>query len=181
MSRVRNWCFTSFQDEPKFEESVMTYMIFQKEKGNKTNNEHYQGYIEFNQKMTMKGIKIIMNDNKIHLEPRRGTQKQAIDYCKKEDTRIGEPKEFGTPKKQGKRSDIDDILFDVNEGDTMKEILSNHGGNALRMIHAIEKAMKVRHNLFALDDYILLQRKEENTKDKLDEKIEDDLYKMLYK
>lgn len=63
----------------------------------------------------------------------------------------------------------------------MKEILSNHGGNALRMIHCIEKAMKVKHGLYPLDDYIELHRKRPSQWDRLDEKIDDDLYKLLYK
>lgn len=176
--RIRNWIFTSFT-EPKPNTEHIQYMVYQKENGKKTQREHYQGYVELKDKYTRDRVKEFFGDRTLHLEPRRGTQKQAIDYCTKEDTKIGEPVHFGTAKKQGKRNDIDEIMEDIEDGHTMKEILTNHKGNALRMIHCIDKALRVKHELYALDDYIKLQRKEK--KDKLDEKIENDLYKSLYK
>lgn len=187
--RTRNWCFTSFT-EPKPDTSGIQYLVYQKEIGEKTKREHYQGYVEFRDKQSIRTIKRIFGNESLHLEPRRGTLEQASSYCNKNDPlyvekhkkkledAIGEPFIFGEPKKQGKRSDIGAILDDVNEGDTMEEILATHGGNALRIINCIEKAMKVRHRLYALDDYIRLQRKEKM--DPLDEKIDDDLYKKLY-
>lgn len=176
--RIRNWVFTAFTKPEPCTEHIQ-YMVYQKEIGKETQREHYQGYVEFNDKFTMRSVKRIFGNESIHLEPRRGTQEQAINYCKKEDTRADDPVEFGTKKKQGKRSDIAEIMEDIDEGQTMKEILHDHGANALRMIHCIEKAQKVKHGLSALDDYILLQRKLK--KDPLDEKIEDDLFKQLYK
>ena len=176
-ARSRNWIFTSFI-MPKPDTERVQYMVYQKEIGKETKREHYQGYVELKSKIGLRQLKLIFNDSKLHLEPRRGTQQQAIDYCTKKDTREEEPVFFGTAKKQGKRSDIDEILNDVNEGDTMEEILNNHGGNALRIINCVEKAMRVKHKLYALDDYIRYNRKEK--KDKLDEKIIDDLEKKLY-
>lgn len=176
-ARNRNWCFTCFE-RPNPDKSKLSYMVYQKEECPTTGREHYQGYVEFTDKHSIRTIKKIFNNEKIHLEVRRGTQEQAINYCKKKETQIEEPIEYGTKKMQGKRSDIDAILDDVNEGDTMEEILASHGGNALRIINCVEKAMKVKHGLYALDDYIKLQRKER--KDPLDEKIDDELYKKLY-
>lgn len=179
MKTSRNWCFTAFKKPNLVSTTDIKYMIYQPEICPTTKKEHYQGYVELINACSMRTIKRILNDEQVHVEPRRGTQKQAIEYCKKEESRNGETFEYGTPKKQGKRSDLDEIMIDIEEGHTMKEILTNHGGNALRIIHCIEKAMKVKHELFALDDYIKLQKKK--NKDPLDEKIEDDLYKMLYK
>lgn len=178
-ARIRNWVFTSFI-KPEPDTCHVQYMVYQKEVGKETQREHYQGYVEFNDKYSMRSIKGIFANSSLHLEPRRGTQEQAIAYCKKADTRIEDPVEFGTPKKQGKRSDIAEIMEDIQDGQTMKEILCDHKGNALRMIHCIDKALRVQHGLYAMDDYILLQRKG-SKKDRLDEKIEDDLFKQLYK
>lgn len=178
--RVRNWCFTSFA-VPECDTERIQYMVYQKEIGKETKREHYQGYVEFKDKFSMLGVKKLFGDRSLHLEPRRGTQEQAIQYCKKDETRAGgleDIYEFGSPKKQGKRNDIEEIMDDVEQGQTLREILLDHKGNALRMIHCIDKALRVKHGLFALDDYIKLQRKE--NKDKLDEKIDDDLYKKLY-
>lgn len=161
MSGNRNWCFTSYAENLYIDalNDKIQYMISQKEKCPKTGKLHYQGYIEFKGKMRMNEVKKLMSDNSVHLEPRRGTQKQAIDYCRKEETRVEEPKEFGEPKQQGKRSDIDDIYDDIAEGDTLNEILQNHKGNAIRMIHAIEKAAKIHYGFNEMDAYILAKRR----------------------
>lgn len=175
--RSRNWCFTGFvKPEPTLDK--VQYMVYQKELCPTTKREHWQGYAEFDSKQSMRGVKLIFNDQKLHLEKRKGSQEQAREYCMKIDTRIEEPYEYGEMKDQGHRSDLDQIWEDVNNGDTMKEILNNHKGNALRCIHAIEKAVKIRWDLSALDGYIKLQRKEK--KDPLDEKIDDELFKKLY-
>ena len=177
-ARVRNWCFTSFV-KPEPNTDKIQYMVYQKEKCPKTQREHFQGYVEFGDKQRMQSVKTIFNDNTLHVEPRRGTQRQAIAYCKKAESRIEDPVEFGEAKSQGQRTDLDEIYDDIEDGCTMKEILSSHGAKALKYLHCVEKAMKVKHDLFALDDYILVTRKKK--KDKLDDVIEDKLYKHLYK
>lgn len=177
-ARIRNYCFTSYT-VPKPDLSKIQYMVYQKEKCPETGREHYQGYVEFPDKHKLGGVKDIFNDRTLHLEGRRGTQKQAIDYCQKEKSRLEKPFIYGTPKNQGHRSDMDEIWDDIDEGLTMKEILANQKGNAVRMIHCIEKAMKVRHDLCPLDDYIKLKAKAKH--DKFDELILEKLEKMLYK
>lgn len=175
--RSRNYCFTSYV-VPKPDTTKVQYMVYQKEECPTTKREHYQGYVELVDKLSIKQVKSIFDNNALHLEIRRGTQQQAIDYCTKSDTRVDEPVHYGEPKKPGRRTDLDEILSDVRDGATVGEILTNHGGNALRIINCIEKAVKIQHRLYALDDYIRLQRKE--NKDPLDEKMDDDLWKKLY-
>lgn len=176
---VRNWCFTSYKMPNILDTGYIQYYIYQEEECPSTKRRHWQGYIEFKDKQSIRGIKLLFNDMTIHLEPRKGTQEQAIAYCSKLDTRIKEPVIFGVPKKQGKRSDIEEIMQDIEEGATMKEILIHHRGNALRMIHCIERAMISQHDLSMLDQYILIKRK--RNKDKLDEKLEDDYEKKLFR
>lgn len=162
--RNRNWCFTSFGKAPQFDDETaaevgVTYMVYQKEKCPKTDREHYQGYIELNTPRTMRSVKYLLDDKTIHLEPRRGTQAQAIKYCKKLDTQLESPVEWGEPKQQGKRSDIDAIYQDIQEGSTLREVLDNHGGNALRIIHAVERAAMIFHGFCAIDEHIKLHRR----------------------
>lgn len=156
-ARRRNWCGT-FYKEPIVMIGELTYMVYQKEQCPTTHREHWQAYMEFSKKFTMKGVKEYFNDDTIHLEGRKGTQAQAREYCMKVDTKMSDPVEFGVLKKQGKRSDIDDIYEDIEKGDTLKEILMNHKGNALRMVHAVEKGMMVYHGFSKIDRYINAKR-----------------------
>lgn len=73
-------------------------MIYQEEKG-ENGTVHFQGYIECREQRELAWMKIHFNDN-AHFEPRKGTQLEAIRYCRKEDTRVegGQSGEFGSPK-----------------------------------------------------------------------------------
>ena len=115
--RHRSWLLTIKSDDISFEElkeklSEYTY-IGQKEKGEKTNYEHYQIYIEHKNPIKFETLK-----NKFptgHFEIRRGTKRQAYEYCTKEETRIGEVfgnGEIDLEDNQGKRKDIE-ILYNM--------------------------------------------------------------------
>lgn len=106
-SRVRHIVFTwnSYPDE---HEDLLrgideiSYCVYQEETG-ESGNKHLQGYIELSKQMSLRKIAGMFP---WHIEPRKGTQAQAIAYCTKEDTRTGQTFTWGEPKKQGKRSDI---------------------------------------------------------------------------
>lgn len=97
--RLRNWCFTlnNYNDEDIEHiatcEKWTSYLVYGKEVG-ESGTPHLQGYVEFDSAMTLKTVKKLFNNDRIHLEARRGTQAQAIDYCKKD----GDFVEFGTKK-----------------------------------------------------------------------------------
>lgn len=182
--RSRNFVFTCFNYQSPnatlmilTENCFVSYTIFQEELAPTTKRKHLQGYIELTQPMTIEGVKRIFMDGSLHLEVRRGTQEQAIAYASKEDTRIAGPWDFGKKKCQGRRSDIDEIWEDIQENFTLKEILGKHQGNALRMIHAIERGALIHHGFCSLDSWIVLNRK--SSKDRLDEKVIDDIEKRL--
>lgn len=83
----------------------VSYGVFQRERG-ENGTEHFQGYLEFSKLKRLTQLKKL--NKRIHWERRKGTQQQAIDYCKKEDTQVGVPWEFGTPTEshQGSRTDL---------------------------------------------------------------------------
>lgn len=179
--RSRNWCVTTWK-EPIIDTTEATYYVWKPEICPETGKKHWHVYIEFTEKKVLSGVKKVFNDSQIHCEPRKGTQEQAIAYVLKEETKAGDPVSWGTKKKQGKRSDIEEIVQDIEYGATMREILRDHRGNALRMIHCIEKAMMIENGFSSLDQYILLKRKEKEGKlDRLDEKILDELESKLLK
>lgn len=92
MSKSRNWCFTlnlfSQEELTRLSEPIdgIKYMVFQKEVGAQ-GTRHLQGYLELDNPRTMTSLKKLININTIHLEIRKGTQSQAIEYCTKLNTR----------------------------------------------------------------------------------------------
>lgn len=93
----RNWCFTlnnyapidvmtlllSPTEEHRVSMPVVTYIGFGEEVG-ANGTPHLQGYIELKTKSRMAALKKIQGLAKAHFEPRRGTQAQAVEYCKKD-------------------------------------------------------------------------------------------------
>ena len=68
---------------------------------------HYQGYVEFDQRKRLAGVVKVLGQ--AHCEIRKGTQRQAIEYANKAETRIGGPWTYGEAavSTQGKRSDLE--------------------------------------------------------------------------
>jgi hypothetical protein len=82
MDRSNNWVFTlNNYTESNLDtlKNLGKYIIFGKEIGEKC-TPHLQGYIEFEKRITLGKLK--KTDKRIHWEKRRGSQKQAINYCK---------------------------------------------------------------------------------------------------
>lgn len=81
------------------------YMLFAKEVAPTTGTLHLQGYCELNQQTRFNTL-IAKLPKGIHIEPRLGTQQQAIDYIKRPEAKpvpmpddlyeVGEPRTMGT-------------------------------------------------------------------------------------
>lgn len=88
-SRVRNWCFTlnnPLDEEVKYLQETTNqwnYITWGEEEG-ESGTYHLQGYVEFKESLTLGQVKTRMGTSRLHLEPRRGSQNQAIDYCHKD-------------------------------------------------------------------------------------------------
>lgn len=86
--RTRNWCFTYFQDEGRaFNEweSIInqTYLILGDEICPETGRKHLQGYVEFKDDVSLKTCQRRLCNYPMHCEWKKGTNKEASDYCKK--------------------------------------------------------------------------------------------------
>lgn len=110
MSRFRAWCFTlnnpdvaNANDDPVQWEGY-EYLVCQLEEG-ESGTVHWQGYLTVKNPLRLGEVKTRFHPT-AHFEPRKGTAKQAIEYCKKE-PRLDGPYEFGVEPHsgQGKRSD----------------------------------------------------------------------------
>ncbi len=96
MSRFRNWCFTDFgkvKPEEWFNMEEVVYMVYQKEKCDKTDKLHYQGFVRFKNARTFSAVKK-KHPEGVHWESSRNMG-ASINYCKKEETRVEGPFEFG--------------------------------------------------------------------------------------
>lgn len=87
MSRSRKWCFTINNptewddgDIQRLREGAK-YVIVGKEKG-EAGTPHYQGFCYFQEKKSFSQVKAYIT--RAHLEPARGTNQQAADYCRKD-------------------------------------------------------------------------------------------------
>jgi len=120
MDRARNWVFTlnnyTAVQELELQTETYTYLVYGREVAPTTGTKHLQGYIEFSNAKRMATITKAYPG--IHLEKRRGTAKQAADYCKK-------GKDFfegGEISKQGERTDLERVADMVQEKKTIREI-----------------------------------------------------------
>lgn len=134
--RARNWCVTinSTHELPsKLNESKIKFYVFGKERGGKTGRAHLQGYVEFKNAVSMAQAKTIIGDERAHLEPRQGSQQQAIEYCYKEDAN---PYTYGERKKGGAESvsNARDMKAEYMDAELEQLIALIRGGADMRML-----------------------------------------------
>lgn len=62
-----------------------------------------------------------------HIEARKGSHDEARDYCRKEDTRVSGPHEYGTEptKQQGQRNDLNLVRQRLVGGATMRDLFDD--------------------------------------------------------
>ena len=128
MSKAKDWVFTlnNYTDAEldDLNESLTTddvkYAVFGYEVA-ETGTPHLQGFLSLTKRKRMSAVKSILNE-RCFVETRRGTKKQAIEYCKKENNF----KEFGDVDNvngnQGFRTDLDKVAEMVKDGATLAEV-----------------------------------------------------------
>lgn len=157
MARVRNVCWTI---HVKPEENVnfviqrtrdsleagraagkVSYYVFQPECCPETKRNHLQGYVELTNPTGYGTIKAtILNADHAHLEKRQGTSKQAADYCKKPESRIGHDfYEGGEISAPGKRNDLLEIATAIQEGKSLRSIAEAQPVAFIRNCRGIER------------------------------------------
>jgi hypothetical protein len=128
-----HWCFTYFPPEDSdphdtsvYDESEfhVDYLIAGLETCPTTGKLHHQGYVKLSSRKRLRTVKKILPPS-AHLTLCRGTAKENIDYCSKQDMVLIEYGErpADQEKNQGKRTDIDDVKRMVFEGKPLREIL----------------------------------------------------------
>lgn len=126
MSQSKYWCFTLNNYKPNDvlllrqlgrRDEVVTYLVFGREgRTTPAGTPHLQGYVELRRRLRLSQLKVLIGQ-RAHFERRRGTGKEAADYCKKE----GDFEEYGTAPTgkdgdRGRRSDLEDIRQQITNG-----------------------------------------------------------------
>jgi len=142
----RNYCFTFHNPTPDEISGLKTwdkpkYIIWGHELGTNKETPHLQGYVEFK---TPTRIKTLKNFNpKIHWETRKGTAKQASDYCRKEKGIIWES---GQMTQQGQRTDLDNVANAVLKGKSIKEIAITYPKEYIKYHNGIQKLINLNQD-----------------------------------
>lgn len=132
----RAWVFTDNQCTNNltgiFEDtSSVRYAVWQQERGN-TGNLHFQGYIEFTRGVRLADVRRIIPT--AHWEQRRGTREQAREYCRKTDSRIEGPFEYGNwgGGGTGARTDLSEVKAQIDSGASDLDVAELHFSSWVR-------------------------------------------------
>ena len=124
---------------------VLGFVTYQYERGEREQSLHLQGYLEIRdrQRKGLRALKRYAPLDKAHLEPRRGTQQQAIEYANKDDTRAAPGATLGRrcALQQGSRTDLQ-ALAELARTRSIQYLDEEHGGAMLRY----GRYMKDLHN-----------------------------------
>ncbi len=121
------------------------YCIVQQERCPTTGKLHLQGYMEltrsYDNRTLFKKLGV-----KMHIETRKGTQKDAIEYCSKNETRTISPESIGIPKesKQGQR--FNPIIDQIRKNDTLFNIADTNPEQYIRYHRGIKELRSIYLN-----------------------------------
>lgn len=120
-SRYYCWTLNNYtEDEERViarwvDDGTCTYVIYGYEVAPQTGTPHLQGYLELRNERGLAPLKDSLGLPRLHLEQRKWTQAQAIDYCRKAGPEL--VREFGQAAPgQGSRSDLECVRADIESG-----------------------------------------------------------------
>lgn len=134
--RSRGWFFTwnNYETLLDPEEYAADYCIYQEEVGDE-GTPHLQGYIYWASAKTLTAVKALMGDA-VHLEVPR-SDAHAMNYCMKDETRVGGPYEYGVRPQQGKRNDLMAVKRQIDEGGSRSDLYETSFGSMMRYERSI--------------------------------------------
>lgn len=111
------------------------FAIFQLEQGKEKHTPHYQMYIRYKHGVRFNTVKDQFDklcEKACHIEKQKGNNRQAWEYCKKSETKIGKSIEIGKLQGQGARNDIARCVELIEDGATDLEILREYPDTFVR-------------------------------------------------
>jgi len=123
------------------------YLVYQHELGD-SGTPHLQGFFRYKSRRSFRAVIRELQQSGllgIHVEARRGTIEQAIEYCTRESKRdVGANPaivEFGIrPVGGGTRTDLKSVIQAVKEGRTSRELFDLHPEAYVKYARGIDKA-----------------------------------------
>ena len=155
-STARDWMLTISAEkhtQQAVEEllDVLGAYIFQQEEGGETGYPHFQAFLQLQSPIHMKTLKNKFKKagfNDAHIEMRKGTVQDCIDYCSKKETRVNGPWQGGEidlKNKQGNRSDIAELRQQILDGASVSDVLlSDEAGKAARYTRYLSELATAR-------------------------------------
>lgn len=118
----------------------MTYHCYGFEICPDTGKEHWQGYTEFKGQHDWYYIKELLGE-KTHIEISGGSSQQNIAYCSED----GQFTEFGKPREQGKRTDLNEVALEIATGANSVDIAMRYPSSYIKYHKGFEKMMELRN------------------------------------
>lgn len=146
---VRQWCWTL--NNPEKDPELSKWLDFLKEESKYTvfqpeeeSTVHLQGYSEFKRKWYLTELKKV--NNRVHLEPRKGTREEARNYCMKDESAIDDPIEFGEWKPEGGPGKAyHACLAAIKEGANLEEISEEFPDIYLKYCRGVKDVVNLRN------------------------------------
>ena len=123
----RKWVFTlngisGIDGVPDlWDPSKMQHLVYQLERAPTTGMLHLQGAVHFLQPTRMGAAKALLGGESAHVEVCRNYLK-AVEYCRKEESRVAGPWEHGKATSQGARTDLASVVAMVLGGKRPRQI-----------------------------------------------------------
>lgn len=114
-------------DWPALKAKGLTYLLYQREKGAE-GTVHFQGVFSLSVSTRLSALKKLPGLSRAHFEVVKSWD-AAIAYCSKADTREAGPwthGERGAVKRQGQRTDIEDVQKRLKDGESLSTIADDH-------------------------------------------------------
>lgn len=150
-SQYRHWVFTlnnPTQDPNEFGTKILSdkytkALVFQRERGS-VGTTHFQGYIELKRNVRLSYMRRLIP--RAHVEPRRGSRRQAYEYAKKSETRTEGPWEFGTfvllDKGKGRRTDLYEVAEKCKEAENLAQVIRSNPVAFIKYSRGIKEAYR---------------------------------------